>query len=294
MTIDELNRLISDRIQESLHLDYKASDALQKKKRDEIAKDVSAMANSDGGKIIYGITERDHYPERLDDGIPNAEIDREWIENILNSTISPKLPNITITPLEVGEGASYYVIDIPKSYSGPHQAPDKKYYKRYNFSSAPMDDYEIRDIKMRQLTVGRLVSVDVEVVHQTIFTFVVSNPGVHPAENVSFTFSEELAWEREAPRLFKNGVRYLPPGRRFQFWYLSAPTVLGDEKRGPIEFSVTANYFHPELHQNHSEVFIFDFRDFLGSQGKKDPFDSISREIKNGFDSVASALKTRR
>ncbi len=294
MTIEDLTRLISDRIQESLHLDYKASEGMQKKRRDEISKDVSAMANSDGRKIIYGISERDHFPEKLDGGVLNTEINREWIENILKSTISPKLPSITITPIDAGKGASYYVIEVPKSYSGPHQAPDKRYYKRYNFSWAPMDDYEIRDIKMRQLTVSRLVAIDVEVVHKTIFTIVVTNPGVHQAENVSFSFSEELAWERETPRFFKNGARYLPPGRRYQFWYLTAPSVLGDEKLGPIEFSVTANYFHPELHQNHSEVFIFDFRDFLGSQGPKDPFETISKEIKSGLEAIASALRARR
>ena len=31
----------------------------------------------------------------------------------------------------------------------PHQAQDKRYYKRYNFQSAPMDDYEIKDILNR-------------------------------------------------------------------------------------------------------------------------------------------------
>ena len=159
-----------------------------------------------------------------------------------------------------------------------------------------MDDYEIRDIKMRQLTVSRLVSVDVEVIYHTYFSIVVTNPGVHPAENVTFSFSEELSWGKEVPRLFREGVRYLPPGRRFQYLYKSSSDVLGEgkEKNGPIEFSVEANYFHPELHKNHSEVFLFDFRDFLGSQGAKDPFETLTREIKNGFNAISSAIKSKR
>ena len=52
----KLQRHITDVIPESLNLDYKASGSLAKTndKRAEITKDVSAMANSDGGVIIYG------------------------------------------------------------------------------------------------------------------------------------------------------------------------------------------------------------------------------------------------
>ena len=57
MKIEDINNFISNKIEENLNLDYKASDALQRndKKTNEISKDVSAFANSDGGLIIYGI-----------------------------------------------------------------------------------------------------------------------------------------------------------------------------------------------------------------------------------------------
>jgi hypothetical protein len=38
-----------------------------------------------------------------------------------------------------------YIVEILKSATA-HQANDQKYYKRYNFNSIPMYDYEIRDI----------------------------------------------------------------------------------------------------------------------------------------------------
>jgi len=40
------------------------------------------------------------------------------------------------------------VIDVPQS-STAHQASDKRYYKRFNFESVPMEDYEIRDVMQR-------------------------------------------------------------------------------------------------------------------------------------------------
>jgi hypothetical protein len=41
-------------------------------------------------------------------------------------------------------------VDVPQAKSrGPHQAGDKKYYKRHNRQSIPMEDYEIRDVMRR-------------------------------------------------------------------------------------------------------------------------------------------------
>ncbi|HYO57779.1 ATP-binding protein [Archangium sp.] len=82
-TIADLEALITTRVQESLHLDYKESDALSDKKRGEIAKDVSAFANSDGGVIVYGIVEANHLPVSIDNGVSDAQYNREWLENVI-------------------------------------------------------------------------------------------------------------------------------------------------------------------------------------------------------------------
>jgi hypothetical protein len=53
-----------------------------------------------------------------------------------------------ITPIIIDPSRSnevVYVIEIPKSTTA-HQNSDKKYYRRYNFQSIPMDDWEIKDI----------------------------------------------------------------------------------------------------------------------------------------------------
>ena len=57
----DIQSLIDNNVEESIHLDFKAAAALDKseKKKDEIAKDVSSFANSDGGVIVYGISEKD-------------------------------------------------------------------------------------------------------------------------------------------------------------------------------------------------------------------------------------------
>jgi hypothetical protein len=63
--------------------------------------------------------------------------------------------DLLIKPIEITPGWYAYVITVRQSSVG-HQAPDGKYYKRYNFSSVPMADYEVRDV-MRRATAPELV-----------------------------------------------------------------------------------------------------------------------------------------
>lgn len=157
-TLDKINQHIKNGIEENINLDYKRSDSLGKnnEKKKELSKDVSAFANSAGGVIIYGMKEFDeaskrHLPEKID-AVSRTEISKEWIEQVINSNISPKIHGISVTPIQVGEERDnkvIYVVEIPQSTTA-HQAKDKRYYKRYNFESIMMDDWEIKDIINRK------------------------------------------------------------------------------------------------------------------------------------------------
>lgn len=153
--INDVQNLISKQIEENLHLDYKASGSLGKSdgKKREITKDVSAFANSDGGVIIYGVKEftvsdKKHLPEHIDP-IDRNEFSKEWLEQVVNN-ISPRIDNIIIIPIPIDNESNkvIYVVSIKKS-STAHQAMDYRYYKRYNFESIMMYDFEIRDIMNR-------------------------------------------------------------------------------------------------------------------------------------------------
>jgi Putative DNA-binding domain len=151
----DIVEMIKNQAKENLNLDYKACAALAKTdgKKTEVSKDVSSFANSAGGVIIYGVSERDYLPIEIDSGFDPTEISKEWLENIINSNIHPKIDNLHINQIDLksqGIGKVIYVVTIPQAtFMAPHQAQDKRYYKRYNFQSAPMDDYEIKDILNR-------------------------------------------------------------------------------------------------------------------------------------------------
>lgn len=153
---DIILSMIKDRVQENLELDYKEYAAifpLTDKKKIEISKDVSAFANSAGGIIIYGVKENGHIPTEIDTGLnPNA-LSKERLEQIINSNIHPRINGLLIKQIELvttNPTHVLYVISIPQATTrAPHQAADKRYYKRFNFESVAMEDYEIRDILRR-------------------------------------------------------------------------------------------------------------------------------------------------
>jgi hypothetical protein len=103
--------------------------------------------------------EKGHLPQGTDDGVDPAKITREWIENILTSNIQPKIDNLLVKQIPLnskGSGKVAYAIDIGQATSrGPHQGPEHKYYKRYNFKAEAMEDYEVRDLMRRGLEYGR-------------------------------------------------------------------------------------------------------------------------------------------
>lgn len=154
-TQSDLENLISAQIEESLNLDYKASESISKSegKKKEITKDVSALANAAGGQIVYGIREHQepdkaHLPEAIDP-INRKEFPKEWLEHIINN-IRPRIDGMEITSIQLDSGSDdvAYVVTVPPSHTA-HQATDFRYYKRFNFESTPMYDYEVRDVMAR-------------------------------------------------------------------------------------------------------------------------------------------------
>ena len=155
-TKSDLQQLVDEGLEESLTLDYKASPALSREggKAVEMCKDVTALANSAGGQLVYGIEEdkATKKPSAVDGGVDDSKITREWIEQILNSRVQPRMNGVQIARIDMETGKFGFVISVPQSQTGPHQAPDGKYYKRFDLQSVPMHDYEIKDIMRRSTT----------------------------------------------------------------------------------------------------------------------------------------------
>ncbi|MCB1023687.1 MAG: ATP-binding protein [Acidobacteria bacterium] len=240
--LKKLRNFISAEIEESLTLEYKSGEALGKSdyQKKEITKDVSAMANSAGGLLIYGIrefseTEKRHLPEKI---IPvdRSEFPREWIEQIINS-IRPRIEGILIhsVQLDSGENDVAYIIEIPQSNTA-HQANNHRYYKRFNFQSVPMEDYEVRDVMFREQTPDVAVRFLIELVSRPA-------PGrsetgndcnlIIEARNTGSSFAQYVACLLDVPVeiLFevKNKINLKDGGRYYRHRLFNLNQEFGDE-----------------------------------------------------------------
>lgn len=140
-----LEAMISSNAEESVYLDFKAAVALSNDKKKDICKDVSAFANSDGGVIIYGINEVDHKADSFS-FLDGDAITKEWLEQVLKDGIHRRVDGIGIYPIRVDNdiNKTIYVVEVPVSTLAPHMIKDNRYYKRFNFMSVPMEEYEVR------------------------------------------------------------------------------------------------------------------------------------------------------
>jgi len=156
---NDLLEMVKAGTQESIELDFKDSQALvnvkgKKDVRYEISKDVSAFANSAGGTLIYGMVEdkSTHVAAGLDVGVDPAVITKEWLQQIITSTIHRKINGVRVHQIVLAThspGKVAYVVYVPQSMRTPHQALDKKFYKRYEYESVAMEEYEVRDLYRR-------------------------------------------------------------------------------------------------------------------------------------------------
>lgn len=157
---EDILDLVKDRVEESLTLEFKGCDSLRNKRwREELAKDVSAFANSAGGAIVYGIKENSltHEAEAVDDGYDPQEMNKETLQRVVDSRIHRRIQGIRYNVIELTvtrPGQILFVLQIPESNSAPHMA-EHRFYKRFEYESKPMEEYEIRERYRRETFPGK-------------------------------------------------------------------------------------------------------------------------------------------
>ena len=216
LTEEDIEQLISLKVEESIYLDFKQADSLgiNDKRKSEIAKDVSAFANSAGGYIVYGLIEKNHVADSYS-FVDGNEITKEWIEHVIQTRIQRKIEGLKIVPIRFNNEIrkSIYVVIIPESSLAPHMTSDKRFYKRYNFESVQMEEYEIRNLYNRKektkLIIHNIITsknFDIEsrgTVDETIFFFLafqIENIGKAIEKNfkliIQLNFTEyTIKWE---------------------------------------------------------------------------------------------------
>ncbi|MFQ6146786.1 helix-turn-helix domain-containing protein [Streptomyces seoulensis] len=119
LTFDMVKQAADASLSESDDLDWKEQPPQPPRdgRWNELAKDVAAMANTRGGLLIYGVTDKTTQLVGIDPGKVNAQ---QYAQRVRNH-VQPYLPDLTFTTLTSPDGAtSVLVIDVPPSHMAPH------------------------------------------------------------------------------------------------------------------------------------------------------------------------------
>jgi hypothetical protein len=113
----------------------------------ELAKDISAMANTAGGWILYGVEEATSplgvpaasslHP--LPGGTPLAQ----QVEDIVYGHVTPR-PSMRVREVPVAGGGVFLIVRVDGSTSSLHMLSDDKFYRRGDKGARPMSEPEIR------------------------------------------------------------------------------------------------------------------------------------------------------
>ena len=132
-----IRRLVEERREESIHLEFKEKSSpdrigMTDDDKKNLASRVSGFANAEGGLIIWGVKGR-----RGTDGIdcaqeivPISSIDTfvSRLKSLTPECVTPDLAGVAHFPIreETSEDSGVVVTVIPESATGPHMAISKK------------------------------------------------------------------------------------------------------------------------------------------------------------------------
>lgn len=149
ITPDELQQVVTDRVSEDRHLDFKQEPYPSTKHGTrELVKDIVAFLNTDGGYLVLGIKEDGNGRAERFIGVEDPEAVRRSILDRCLDRIDPRPPRLSVAIGNV-DGADIVVVHVPESDQKPHCArPDAEhhfFWRRYEDGNKLMTMAEIRE-----------------------------------------------------------------------------------------------------------------------------------------------------
>ncbi len=156
----DINRLLENQIQENKNLDYKRDLNLSKDgSKKEFLFDISAMYNTDGGCLIFGIEElKDEKGQNTGKPskivglfIENSDKLIQQIEDVVKNSTEPSISQLIIQELEIASN-KILIIGVPKGLGLPSMVTfnrTNKFYKRRNSGKFLVDVHELNQMFMQ-------------------------------------------------------------------------------------------------------------------------------------------------
>ena len=145
----DLQELVEAQVPEGLRLDFKLKQygTTDRDKR-ELLKDVSALANTQGGHLIIGVREKEGIATEVvgvSEVDPDAEIQR--IEQIVRSGLDPPISGIQTKAIRLLDGVNVIAMRIPRSFNPPHRVIAQGSNRFYVRNSAGIHEPGIEELR---------------------------------------------------------------------------------------------------------------------------------------------------
>lgn len=190
---EDLRRLVEERREENLYLEYKEKQdrrhgSIDENDRRNFSKTVSAFANAAGGVLIFGVASektRDE-PDHAADLKPIAGVDgfRARLQDSVLTTTQPVVDDVEfrVIPSPAAVDAGYLACVVPQSDKPPHRAmqAEREYYRRTATGCRKLEHLDLEDMFGRRPR--PLVRVHLELRPR---------PGIDQYEELHFAFSNE-------------------------------------------------------------------------------------------------------
>lgn len=167
---------IESEVPEGIFLDCKRKENagkpdLDSNDRRALGKTLSALANSEGGVLIWGVDAREvEGVDKLTTKTPirNLRAFRSRVDHAIAELISPPIPDIEVLeiPARDDPDIGFLAIQVPCSERRPHMSRENKdrgFYFRYGHRSVPMEESQIRDQMLRKSKASLTVTWQVRV-----------------------------------------------------------------------------------------------------------------------------------
>jgi hypothetical protein len=245
----DLRQLCIDRVPEHQRLDYKEELKLEPpRERRELLKDITSLANSNGGVLIYGIREDKHSDLGHIAGSLQPIQDASLLDKanrIIRSSVSPTV-ECYLHLILASQGGFYIVAHVPQSHSRPHAITlgnRLDWYIRRNQDNFPMTEPEIRDMYSQSVSAQETLIKRYKELYKDVANIgwlLVSMPLVPGLEILNtLTVSPRQLYRSDYPYSFK----LRPNVERFESVTRAEPEVIITRLFRGGEFMISEGYW---------------------------------------------------
>lgn len=255
LSFDMLRSAVEKEITEQTDLDWKSEtpNTRNPKWKEELAKDIAAMANVGGGVIVYGVKEnaRSAAAELVDTGTWSDSKERDY-RTAIYSHIRPVVQGLKFVPL-VADEKTLVVLLVPPSQEIPHFQIKGDFFRaprRYGAKTEDMTEREI-EVSYRERFQGRIArEKTLQSMHEDVLSGAnrdwiwMTAAGIPESPRPSSLgrigrpmmrqVMDKLAWNPYLEQSTESRLQYLS-GPRIGYRRWRSVTDLGEDIHGAIE-----------------------------------------------------------